>query len=152
MVIYRGADGKPGYHQTDDIHDAVMYVEGLRNDKEVDHARIFRLEEVTFEYKPYYRVELSVGGAAVTSGGNGSSGSETLAAADSNDDDDVMETTESAAHDSDDSDDVDDSDAVDAEDSTDAEDSADTDDVGDGDDHDEDAVPSSGVRRGLFGR
>ncbi len=122
MVIYRGADGKPGYHQTDDIHDAVMYVEGLRNDKEVDHARIFRLEEVTFEYKPYYRVELSVGGAAVTSGGNGSSGTETLTAADAtDDDDDVMETTESGADDGDDSvDDDADGDDYDAEDVSDA--------------------------------
>ncbi|MDA3041030.1 MAG: hypothetical protein O3C27_16170 [Actinomycetota bacterium] len=58
MVIYRGADGKPGYHQTDDIHDAVIFVEQLRNDDGVEHARIFRLEEVSFEYRPYFRVEL----------------------------------------------------------------------------------------------
>ena len=58
MVIYRGADGKPGYHQTDDIHDAVGFVERMRNDESVEQARIFRLEEVVFEYKPYYRVEL----------------------------------------------------------------------------------------------
>lgn len=151
MVIYRGADGKPGYHQTDDIHDAVMYVEGLRNDKEVDHARIFRLEEVTFEYKPYYRVELSVGGVAVTSGANGSSSTETLTAAEAtDDDDDVMETTESGADDGADSvdDDVD-GDDYDAEDSSDAEGINDSD---YDDEHDEDAVPSSGVRRGLFGR
>ncbi len=61
MVIYRGSDGKPGYHQTDDIHDAVAFVERMRNDSGVEHARIFRLEEVVFEYKPYYRVELSDG-------------------------------------------------------------------------------------------
>lgn len=61
MVIYRGSDGKPGYHQTDDIHDAVGFVERMRNDNGVEHARIFRLEEVVFEYKPYYRVELSDG-------------------------------------------------------------------------------------------
>lgn len=58
MVIYRGTDGKPGYHQTDDIHDAVIFVEQLRNDDGVEHARIFRLEEVVFEYRPYFRVEL----------------------------------------------------------------------------------------------
>lgn len=62
MVIYRGADGKPGYHQTDDIHDAVGFVEQMRNDEGVEHARIFRLEEVVFEYRPYYRVELSAAG------------------------------------------------------------------------------------------
>lgn len=64
MVIYRGSDGKPGYHQTDDIHDAVGFVESMRNDKGVEQARIFRLEEVVFEYKPYYRVELAGGGVA----------------------------------------------------------------------------------------
>lgn len=58
MVIYRSPDGKPGYHQTDDIHDAVGFVEQLRNDQGVEQARIFRLEEVNFEYRPYYRVEL----------------------------------------------------------------------------------------------
>lgn len=66
MVIYRGADGKPGYHQTDDIHDAIGFVEQMRNDDGVEHARIFRLEEVVFEYRPYYRVELSTGGMAPT--------------------------------------------------------------------------------------
>ena len=61
MVIYRGADGKPGYQQAEDIHDAVTFVEQMRNGEGVEHARIFRLEEVTFEYKPYYRVELAGG-------------------------------------------------------------------------------------------
>lgn len=64
MVIYRGADGKPGYQQAEDIHDAVTFVEQMRNGEGVEHARIFRLEEVTFEYRPYYRVELSGGGSA----------------------------------------------------------------------------------------
>ncbi len=59
MVIYRGADGKPGYHQTDEIHDAVHFVEQMRNHDGVEHARIFRLEEVVFQYRPYYRVELA---------------------------------------------------------------------------------------------
>lgn len=67
MVIYRGTDGKPGYHQTDDIHDAVTFVEQLRNDNGVEHARIFRLEEVNFEYRPYFRVELKAGDPALAS-------------------------------------------------------------------------------------
>lgn len=61
MVIYRGIDGKPGYQQAEDIHDAVTFVEQMRNEEGVEQARIFRLEEVTFEYRPYYRVELSNG-------------------------------------------------------------------------------------------
>ncbi|MFT7599744.1 MAG: hypothetical protein ACI8TP_002680 [Acidimicrobiales bacterium] len=68
MVIYRGTDGKPGYHQTDDIHDAVTFVEQLRNDNGVEHARIFRLEEVNFEYRPYFRVELKAGDGALGAG------------------------------------------------------------------------------------
>ncbi len=58
MVIFRGADGKPGYQQAEDIHDAVTFVEQMRNEDGVEHARIFRLEEVVFEYRPYFRVEL----------------------------------------------------------------------------------------------
>ena len=65
MVIYRGADGKPGYQQAEDIHDAVTFVEQMRNGEGVEQARIFRLEEVVFEYRPYYRVELSSSGAQV---------------------------------------------------------------------------------------
>jgi hypothetical protein len=67
MVIYRGADGKPGYQQAEDIHDAVTFVEQMRNEDGVEHARIFRLEEVVFEYRPYYRVEIA-GPSAVESG------------------------------------------------------------------------------------
>lgn len=63
MVIYRGSDGKPGYHQIDDVHDAVAFVEQLRNDDGVEQARIFRLEEIGFEYRPYFRVELKANSA-----------------------------------------------------------------------------------------
>jgi len=78
MVIYRGADGKPGYQQAEDIHDAVTFVEQMRNEEGVEHARIFRLEEVVFEYRPYYRVELaglgSAGGALAPSSNGAAAG------------------------------------------------------------------------------
>lgn len=76
MVIYRGVDGKPGYHQTDDIHDAVNFVEKMRSDEGVEHARVLRLEEVVFEYRPYYRVELTSSAAigAIGTNGKGNSG------------------------------------------------------------------------------
>ena len=64
MVIYRSAEGKPGYHQTEELDDAVSYVEALRNQEGVEHARIFRLEEVTFDFKPYFKVEIGGAGAA----------------------------------------------------------------------------------------
>src|SRR4051812_9332392 len=59
MVSYRGKDGKQSYHQTDEVSDAIQFVEHLRNDESVDQARIFKLEELSFEFRPYYRVELA---------------------------------------------------------------------------------------------
>jgi hypothetical protein len=59
MVSYRSSDGKQSYHQTDELSDAMQYVEHLRNADGVEHARIFKLEELSFEYRPYYRVELA---------------------------------------------------------------------------------------------
>lgn len=58
MVIYRTADGQPGYHQTDALDEAVSFVERLRNSDGVDHARIFHMEEVSFDFRPYFRVEV----------------------------------------------------------------------------------------------
>jgi hypothetical protein len=59
MVSYRSSDGKQSYHQTDELSDAMQFVEHLRNAEAVEHARIFKLEELSFEYRPYYRVELA---------------------------------------------------------------------------------------------
>jgi hypothetical protein len=59
MVSYRSSDGKQSYHQTDELSDAMQYVEHLRNAEGVEHARIFKLEELSFEYRPYFRVELA---------------------------------------------------------------------------------------------
>ena len=68
MVIYRGTDGSPGYHQADEVHDAVAFVEQLRNEQGVEEARIFRMEQVTFEYKPYFRVELTASEPSLAAG------------------------------------------------------------------------------------
>lgn len=64
MVSYRSADGKQSYHQVDELSDAMQFVEHLRNAEAVDGARIFKLEELSFEYRPYYRVELASAPAA----------------------------------------------------------------------------------------
>lgn len=128
MVIYRGSDGKPGYHQVDDIHEAVSFVEEMRNNDGVDHARIFRLEEVTFEYKPYYRVEIGNGAAAVT------------AAEDSDVDTDDSVVSIESADESENSEDASDGDAeTDEVEADSAEDHSDED-------------SGAGARRGLFGR
>ena len=62
MVIFRSAEGKPGYHQAESLDEAVRFVEHLRNQEQVDETRIFRMQEVPIEFKTYYKVE--VGGAA----------------------------------------------------------------------------------------
>jgi hypothetical protein len=65
MVIYRTADGQPGYHQADELDEAVRFVERLRNGDGVDGARIFKMEEVSFDFRPYFKVEIGPGGAPV---------------------------------------------------------------------------------------
>jgi hypothetical protein len=63
MVIFRSPDGKPGYHQAESLDEATQYAERLRNVEGVGDSRIFRMEEVPIEFKPYFRVEI-VGGEA----------------------------------------------------------------------------------------
>lgn len=62
MVIFRSVEGKPGYHQAETLDDAVRFVERLRNQEQIPEMRIFRMQEVPIEFKPYYRVEV-MGGA-----------------------------------------------------------------------------------------
>lgn len=64
MVIFQTPDGNPGYNQFDTVEAAVAFVEQLRNEQGVSNARMFALEEIKFDFKPYYRVEL----AALTTG------------------------------------------------------------------------------------
>jgi hypothetical protein len=59
MVSYRGANGEQSYHETDELNEAIAYVEHLRNNEAVDHAQIFKLDEVSFEFRPYFRVEIA---------------------------------------------------------------------------------------------
>lgn len=69
MVIFQTPDGSPGYNQFDTVDESVSFVEKLRNEQNVQNARIFKLDELKFEFKPYYRVELAAltAGDAVTS-------------------------------------------------------------------------------------
>jgi hypothetical protein len=61
MVIFRSTDGKPGYHQIEGLEEAVRFVERLRNTENVEQARIYKMDEVGFTYKPYYKVEIASG-------------------------------------------------------------------------------------------
>lgn len=69
MVIFQAPGGSPGYNQFETLDAAVSFVEQLRNERDVSNARIFALEEVKFEMKPYFKVELQ---ALTRSTGQGS--------------------------------------------------------------------------------
>jgi len=59
VVNWQGPDGQPGWHPVADVAEATTFVEHLRNAEGVEATRIFRLEEVPFEFRPYFRVELA---------------------------------------------------------------------------------------------
>jgi hypothetical protein len=58
MVIFQTPDGNPGYNQFETLDEAVRFVEKLRNEQSVETARMFALDEVKFDFKPYFRVEI----------------------------------------------------------------------------------------------
>src|SRR4029077_2532429 len=58
MVIFRRPEGKPGYHQAENVDDAVRFVEMLRNQEQVNDVHIFRMEEVPFEFRTVYKVDI----------------------------------------------------------------------------------------------
>jgi hypothetical protein len=60
MVIYRTSDGTSTYEQLEAIDEAAMFVERLRNNEGVDQIRIYRMEEISFAFRPYYKVELGL--------------------------------------------------------------------------------------------
>ena len=64
MVNFRSAEGKPGYHPTDSLEEAVRFVEHLRNQEQVTDARVWRLQEVPLEVKTYYKVVVPSGAPA----------------------------------------------------------------------------------------
>ena len=58
MVIFQTPDGNPGYNQFESVGEAVAFVETLRNDQGIENARMFALEEIKFELKPYFKVQM----------------------------------------------------------------------------------------------
>ena len=58
LVNFRTSEGKPGYHPTESLEEAVRFVEHLRNQEHVLDARVWRLHEVPLEVKTYYKVEV----------------------------------------------------------------------------------------------
>lgn len=64
MVIFRSAEGKPGFHQTDGLDEAIRFVEHLRNVEQVPDAHVYKLTEVPLEVKTYFKIEVADDGAA----------------------------------------------------------------------------------------
>ncbi len=61
MVIFRRSDGTSGFEQADAIDEAALFVERLRNNDGIeDDIRIYRMEEISFAFRPYYKVELGM--------------------------------------------------------------------------------------------
>ena len=60
MVIYRTSDGSSSFEQADAIDEAALFVERLRNNEGIDEIRIYRMEEISFAFRPYYKVELGL--------------------------------------------------------------------------------------------
>ena len=60
MVIYRTSDGSSCHEQADAIDEAALFVERLRNKEGIDEIRIYRMEEISFAFRPYYKVELGL--------------------------------------------------------------------------------------------
>ena len=58
MVIFQTPDGNPGYKQFESVGEAVAFVETLRNDQGIENARMFALEEIKFDLRPYFKVQL----------------------------------------------------------------------------------------------
>jgi hypothetical protein len=60
MVIYSTSDGASCHEQADAIDEAALYVERLRNQEGIEEIRIYRMEEISFAFRPYYKVELGM--------------------------------------------------------------------------------------------
>lgn len=68
IVTFSSAEGKPGFHQTDSLEEAVKFVEHLTNSESVSDAKVYRMTEVPLEVKAVYRVEVAGSAATPTDG------------------------------------------------------------------------------------
>jgi len=60
MVIYSTSDGTSCHEQADAIDEAARFVERLRNQDGIEDVRMYRMEEISFAFRPYYKVELGM--------------------------------------------------------------------------------------------
>ncbi len=59
IVVYESADGASGFERCGSLDAAIVAAERLRNVEGVTSPRIFKLEEVQFDFRPYFRVEVN---------------------------------------------------------------------------------------------
>ena len=62
LVIFKNAKNATAFHQAPSLEEAVRFVEHLRNTEQVEHTKIFKLHEVNFEFRPYFKVEVGQAG------------------------------------------------------------------------------------------
>jgi len=58
IVVYQRADGSSGVEECGDMDLAIVTAERLRNVDSVERPRIFKTEEIRYDFRPYYRVEV----------------------------------------------------------------------------------------------
>ncbi len=59
IVVYQRADGSSGVEECSDLDLAIVAAERLRNVDSVEHPRIFETKEISYDFRPYYRVEVT---------------------------------------------------------------------------------------------
>lgn len=87
IVVYQTDDGSSGFEQCKSLDDAIVVAERMRNVDGVEAPRIFRMEEVQIDFRPYYRVEV----ADADSGGSEPGGSSGEQKADATDGDTTLD-------------------------------------------------------------
>jgi hypothetical protein len=97
VVNWQAGDGAANWHAAADLTDAAARVEHLRNSEGIDGARIYQLEEVAFELRPYFKVELAGTPATPPEPVAGSAQATPVAAADAEAADDAADEREWAA-------------------------------------------------------
>jgi len=63
IVVYQRTDGSAGVEECGDLDLAIVTAERLRNVDSVERPRIFKTEEITYDFRPYYRVEVTTDAA-----------------------------------------------------------------------------------------
>lgn len=89
IVVYQRADGSSGVEECNDLDLAIVTAERLRNVDAVERPRIFETKEIKFDFRPYYRIE-------VTDGDTDADATSSAPAAESTTADDEDGATESA--------------------------------------------------------